>query len=298
MKHCAILSMDSLVDFEAYDHLIEPHLQRLGWLTETVSWRRKNVDWGRFDVVLIRTPWDYQDDAGAFINVLSDIEKSTARLENALDIVKWNIDKIYLQELESQGVSLVPTIWCNKLSGAQLSSETLDNWFDEFGVDQIILKPRISANADNTFWIKQSSSYDINALEYAFSNRNFMVQPFVSAVIEEGEYSLFYFDGQYSHAILKTPKRGDFRVQEEHGGRLKRIDPEPQLLQAAEKCMAGINTLHQRPLYARLDLVQFGGEFVLMEAELIEPSLYFNMDPNSAETFANAFVAKMARCGL
>jgi hypothetical protein len=121
----------------------------------------------------------------------------------------------------------------------------------------------------------------------------------MSSVIDEGEFSLFYFDGKYSHAILKTPKADDFRVQEEHGGRLKAIVPEKSLFAEADNTLAAITKLTgEMPLYARVDFVRFcneinGEEFALMEAELIEPSLYFNMDDNSAQRFANAFVNRM-----
>ena len=286
--------MDCLDDFEAYDHLVEPHLQALGWQVDTVSWRRQGVDWSEYEAVIIRTPWDYQDDPEAFLHVLENIQASSAKLENSLDIVKWNIDKIYLKELERLGVSLVPTIWQPRLGGAELDLDQIHTYFSLIESEQMVLKPRISANADNTFWLrKDMDSLPLTELNAALSDRDFMVQPFVPAVIEEGEYSLFYFNGKFSHAILKTPKRDDFRVQEEHGGRLQTIEPEAGLIAGAEKCVSAISQLHDMPLYARLDLVRFNGEFVLMEAELIEPSLYFNMDVESPKRFARAFVDKM-----
>jgi hypothetical protein len=113
-----------------------------------------------------------------------------------------------------------------------------------------------------------------------------MVQPFVPAIIEQGEYSLFYFADHYSHCILKTPKSGDFRVQEEHGGILQSITPSKELLTAAKKAL---QTIPEKVLYARIDLVQYQGEYQLMEIELIEPSLYFNLDDKAAPRFAKAF---------
>ena len=119
-----------------------------------------------------------------------------------------------------------------------------------------------------------------------------MVQPFMENICLEGEYSCFYFDGKYSHSILKTPKAQDFRVQEEHGGRLTSIKAEAKLLEQADIALKAINEL---PLYARVDFVRYRQGFALMEAELIEPSLYFNMDEESAARFAGAFVERMAR---
>lgn len=291
MKRCAILTMDSLEDFEAYDDLLEQPLAALGWQMEMVSWRSETVDWDDFHAVIIRSPWDYQDDADGFLAVLAKIEASSAHLENSLDIVKWNIDKEYLKQLESRGVNIVPTLWRETFDANELAS-----FFEHFAVDQIVLKPRISANADNTFWLtKDNYQSHITDLADAFASRNFMVQPFMESVIKEGEFSLFYFDGAYSHAILKTPKDNDFRVQEEHGGRLKSVTPEAELVKQAQISLAAIDSM---PLYARVDFVRHGDSFALMEAELIEPSLYFNMDAESPVKFAHAFAAKMQKLAI
>jgi hypothetical protein len=295
MKNCAILTMDNLSDFECYDNLLDEPLAELGWQTQLISWRAENVNWEQFEAVIIRSPWDYQGDASAFTSVLEIIDSSSDVLQNSLATVNWNIDKIYLQSLAAQRVSIVPTLWQKNLSGNDLSE-----FFTYFDCEQLVIKPRISANADNTFWLKKESAERfVNELEAVFSQSEFMVQPFMSSVVDEGEFSLFYFDGQYSHAILKTPKADDFRVQEEHGGRLKAITPEKSLLAQAECTLAEITKLTgEMPLYARVDFVRFSDEasseeFALMEAELIEPSLYFNMDKNSAQRFANAFVKRM-----
>jgi len=295
MKSCAILTMDNLSDFECYDNLLDQPLASLGWQTELVSWRKSNVNWHRFEAVIIRSPWDYQDDAQAFISVLEQIEKSSAVLQNSLTTVNWNIDKIYLKSLTEQHVSIVPTLW-----QANLAIEDLNSFFDHFNCQQLVIKPRISANADNTFWLhRDTAEHFIEQLLSVFADSDFMVQPFIESVINEGEFSLFYFNGAYSHAILKTPKQDDFRVQEEHGGRLQSIEPETALLaQAKETLLAVTQEVGEMPLYARLDFVRMPNhegvaQFGLMEAELIEPSLYFNMDDKAAQRFATAFNERM-----
>lgn len=291
MKHCAILTMDNLSDFECYDNLLDEPLAKLGWQTQLVPWRSENINWHWFDAVIIRSPWDYQDDASAFTTVLEKIDSSSAVLQNSLETVRWNIDKIYLNSLAENNVTIVPTLWKKNFSIKELA-----DFFTYFNCQQLVIKPRISANADNTFWLKKESAEQFTIqLEEVFSQSEFMVQPFMNSVIEEGEFSLFYFDGQYSHAILKTPKADDFRVQEEHGGRLQAITPEKALLVQADGTLAAITKLTgEMPLYARIDFVRISDEtaseaFALMEAELIEPSLYFNMNDNSAQRFADAF---------
>lgn len=290
MKKCAILTMDSLEDFEAYDNLIDAPMLALGWQTELVSWRNSTVNWNDYELVVIRSPWDYQDDMENFVKVLSNIEQSSARLENSLAVVQWNINKIYLTHLEAEGVTIVPTLW-----PATFDANKLAGYFTHFDTNQIVLKPRVSANADNTFWLtKENYTTKTTDLNQAFAKRELMVQPFMPDICQEGEFSLFYFNGQYSHAILKTPAKGDFRVQEEHGGGLLSVTPEATLIAAANKTMQAISKLHGELLYARIDFVRFQDTFALMEAELIEPSLYFNMDDASPERFANALVTRMA----
>jgi hypothetical protein len=289
MKKCAILTMDNLDDFEAYDELIFPHLKDLGWKASFISWHNQKVNWNDYQAVIIRSPWDYQDNAEQFLQVLKNIQASSAHLENSLAIIEWNIDKIYLRTLEKNKVNIVPTLWRDNFEAQQLES-----YFSHFGQQQIVIKPRISANADNTFWLKQENyNNHINALTEVFANRQFMVQPFMQNIVDEGEYSLFYFNGQYSHAILKSPKANDFRVQEEHGGQIVTIAPDSLLLEEATNTMQVLSSIHQVPLYARVDFVRDQQGFALMEAELIEPSLYFNMDSQSAKRFALAFEQRM-----
>tara|TARA_R110000744_G_scaffold299518_16_gene408947 strand:- start:5056 stop:5991 length:936 start_codon:yes stop_codon:yes gene_type:complete len=290
MKKCAILSMDSLADFEAYDCLIDEPMLASGWQTELVSWRCANVNWSDYEAVIIRSPWDYQDDMESFLSVLSTIEQSNARLENSLNVVEWNINKSYLKSLAADSVTIVPTLWPETFD-----AKNIVGYFSHFATEQIVLKPRVSANADNTFWLTKENYQDKMAdLSQAFASRELMVQPFMAAICQEGEFSLFYFNGKYSHTILKTPAQGDFRVQEEHGGGLLTVTPEPSLLLAANNTMQAISKLHGELLYARIDFVRHQDTFALMEAELIEPSLYFNMDEAAPQRFVDAFVTRMA----
>jgi hypothetical protein len=118
-----------------------------------------------------------------------------------------------------------------------------------------------------------------------------MMQPFERGIVEEGEFSMMYFNGVHSHSILKTPKAGDFRVQEEYASRIRLLTPEPGLLAAGNAAIAAIG---QRLLYARADLVRSGDAFRLMELELVEPSMYLRTDPGSPDRFAEAIAALLA----
>lgn len=268
--------MNSLENYVSDDALAIPFLNELGWCVETVSWRDPAVEWNDFEGVIIRTPWDYQKSPGEFLEVLRRIDSSKARLENPLKIVEWNLSKQYLRELETQGIKIVPTIWHEK----RADEGNFQKWLEHFRTDEIIIKPIISATAEFTYRLKTFAS----ELTEVFTNKPFMVQPFVPKIVSEGEFSLFYFGGNYSHTILKTPKEKDFRVQEEHGGIITQVEPSGKLLEAAQKVFKEIST---ELLYARIDFVRDSSDdFCLMELELIEPALYLRMDKNAPERFA------------
>lgn len=286
MKKVAFLSMDSLEGFSCYDHLLYEPLNKLGWKAQQVSWKSKDIDWNDYDSVIVRSTWDYQDEPEKFLKVLEQINDSKAVLLNDIEVMKWNMNKNYLFDLAKKGVSIPPTLLLDEYDYNKISKS-----FNEFQCDEIVIKPLISASAFNTFRIRKNNLNDYNDnLQSTFRNRSFLIQPFLTSIIDEGEYSLFYFGGKYSHTILKTPKTEDFRVQEEHGGILKLVEPEKQMKSVAENSLKFIPKL----LYARIDLARTEKDnFVLMELELIEPSLYFNMAPESAAFFAQVFHERM-----
>lgn len=269
--------MDDMAGYVSDDELAIAPLAEIGWDVSTISWRDKTVDWNDFEIVVIRTPWDYQNDPDPFLDVLRKIDTSNARLENPLSIIEWNLDKRYLRDMESKGVTIVPTIW----GESEVTEIAFSAWQSFFDSDELIVKPTVSATAQDTFRLR---NFDPKLTE-VFADRSFMIQPFIHAIVDEGEFSLFYFSGEYSHTILKSPKYGDFRVQEEHGGLITAIAPEPKIRETADKIVASLSPM----LYARVDLVRNDkGDFMLMELELIEPALYFRMDNESPRRFAAA----------
>ena len=281
-KRCAFLTMDSLDDFFAYDQLTYRPLANLGWEVDEISWRDEEACWDDYDLVVIRSPWDYQSDPERFVKVLQNIDRSEARLENNLQVVLWNINKTYLRDLESRGVTIVPTKWLSPLT-----RDGLEQAFAELCVDQIVVKPTVGANADDAFWLRADAlPREFDIVEKTFAGRSSLVQPFVQSVVDEGEFSLFYFGSVYSHCILKSPKSGDFRVQEEHGGTIRSTEPQRDLLVAGNKALTAIE---DDTLYARVDLVRLpDGRPAVMELELIEPSLYFPYDVEAPDRFAQA----------
>ena len=296
LKRCAFLTLDERGGWFIDDELAVEPLAQLGCEVSTVSWRQTDTPWSHFDAVIIRSTWDYWDHTDQFLAVLEEINAST-RLANSLQLVHWNLAKSYLRDMEQQGVGIVPSLWSHSLGDANL-----DDLCDRLHCDEIVIKPLVGANGVDTFRLARGEDDEqLAELVPLFRNRELMVQRFMPSILNEGEYSLFYFNGEYSHAILKVPQKGEFRSQEERGADIQSARPETRLLQRGAQALA---TIHPTPLYARIDFVRcdvhplaasnleghdFGADdFVVMECELIEPSLYLRTDPRAPGRFAQA----------
>lgn len=285
---CAFLSTDDLDGYVVDDDRAVAPLARRGVHVERVPWRAR-ADWDGFDIVVVRSTWDYQRDSAAFERVLETIDGAGAVLANPLPALRWNLRKTYLADLATKGVAIVPTQF-----GEGLDAARFDALCAHFAGREWILKPDIGANAEDVLRLPASAAdARRNDALARFAARGWMAQPFIHDVTAHGEYSLFYFDGDYSHAILKTPKPGDFRVQEEHGGHIAAVRADRRLRSAADAVCA---QLPGDCLYVRVDLVRLGGgEPAVMEVELIEPSLYLRTDRDAPERFADALVRWLSR---
>lgn len=287
MRRVAFLTLSDPTGFVIDDELAVLPLARRGWHVETLPWNRRGVDWGRFDLVVIRSTWDYQHHAEQFLGVLETIERAGVRLENGSEIARWNMPKTYLRELAARGIETVPTFWRDGLAPGELRP-----LFKELRSDEAVIKPVMSANAQGAWRLDRATVRSQAAeIEAYFASRPLMLQPFERGIVEEGEFSMMFFNGIHSHSILKVPKRGDFRVQEEHGSEITLITPEPALLAAGNAAIAAAG---RKLLYARADFVRNDDVFRLMELELVEPAIYLRTDPGAPDRFADAIVSLFA----
>ncbi|MEL6198949.1 MAG: hypothetical protein AAFR09_01955 [Pseudomonadota bacterium] len=279
MARVVFLSQDSMDGYVCDDDVAVPACAELGIEIETLSWRA-DVDWSDYDAVIVRSTWDYQRHAEAFLDALARIEGAT-QLANARELMRWNLDKRYLAELQKRGVPIVPTEF-----GQGMTAEALDARLAAT-TSECVIKPAVSAGAERTYRVSPDAPAEHRARIVAgHAGSVWMWQPFLPQIVDPGEYSLFYFNGVFSHAIIKTPKPGDFRVQEEFGGDIRLIDAPEAMCAAADRVMASLET---DTLYARVDLVDDGaGGYWLIELELIEPSLYLRKDPGAPARFAQA----------
>lgn len=258
-------------------------MKQLGWEVEAVPWRSAASNWNDYQAVYVGAPWDYPQDPGKFLSILETIDRSDAVLVNDLSLIRWSLPKTYLRDLETRGAAIVPSWWMDHVDLA-----AIEHAFGHWQTELIIMKPVISTNATDTHLLTRTELSG-NAAELAaiFENRPFVVQPFIPGIVEEGEFSMFYFNNEFSHAIRKTPKQGDFRVQEEYGAEIVAVQPEALLLETADGVMALVEPV---PAYARADFVRArDGRFLVMELELVEPSMYLRMDDDAPRRFAEAF---------
>lgn len=287
--NCAFLVTQEYGLFDDDARAVEP-LRSLGWQLTPVAWTDPGIDWAAFDLVVVRTPWDYVRNLALFEDTLTAIA-AVAVLENPPDLLRWNLRKTYLRDLAAKGVPVVPTVFRDRLQPGEHAS-----LFAEANTDDLVIKPVVGASAVGAFRVSLPSAEDrAEEIESFFAERELMAQPTVRAVLEEGEYSLLYFGGRFSHATLKTPRSGDFRVQRHHGGSVIGVTASPELVEAGDRVMAA---LEAPPLYARVDLVRtnHGRGFWLMELELIEPELFLRLDPESPARWARA-VAERGKAG-
>lgn len=282
-KRCAYLTMAVTEGWSIDADLAFPPLEALGWQIDAVSWRTDTTDWSRYDAVYIGVPWDYPQDPAGFLEVLATIDRSGALLVNPLELVRWSLPKTYLRDLEARGAAIVPSCWHDTMS-----PDTLAEAFCAHDTNQIIVKPVISTNAADTYLLNPARAAELYPeLVSVFSGRPFVVQPFIASIRTEGEYSLFYFNREFSHATVKVPRPGDFRVQEEHGADVRSIAPEAALRTTGDNLMRLVQPM---PAYARADFVRADdGRFLVMELELVEPSMYLRMNPQAPQKFAEAF---------
>ena len=298
MTHVAILRCEKLPSFITWeipnwdelfeeDNLLIRGFEAQGFRASPVVWSDPNIDWDQFDIALIRSTWDYLDASEHFLNVLSKIESSSCKLFNPLSVVRWNMDKRYLLDLEKQGVQIIPTFIASHVEPGALHKLFVENQWET-----VILKPAIGLAASNTYRVSLDELENtITELGTIQPSSEYLIQPFIESITTEGEWSFIYFNRQLSHVLLKKPAPNDYRVQGIYGGTIQTAEPQSHdLLQAK----AVLDRLPSDILYARLDFARVGSQLSVMEIELIEPIFSFNLVPESIERFVNATRIKLA----
>ena len=263
------------------DELVKTALQAQGLSVTRKSWSDPDFDWSCADALLFRTTWDYFDRYKEFQPWLERVSKVT-QLLNPKEIIDWNLHKSYLLDLAQKGVNTVETLLL-----AQNQDAPLKALMQQHQWQHAIVKPAISGAARHTYKVTPENLPQMQQqLDTLIKDEDFMLQPFQQQITEFGELSLMVMGGKVTHAVRKVAKAGDFRVQDDHGGRVLPHTPASDEIELAEKAIAACNPL---PLYARVDMVKDNqGQWAIMELELIEPELFFRFDNSAAHALASA----------
>jgi glutathione synthase/RimK-type ligase-like ATP-grasp enzyme len=263
-------------------------LEHLGIQPIVCVWNDPDVDWSRFDAVLIRTIWDYFKHHAAFLDWLDRLDRLGVPTINDSALLRWNSDKRYLLELARHDVAIIPT----RLTNAAELPEVLAAMPGQ----QVVIKPTISGSAWHTLRGTVGDPTFAAAVAQLPREYDYLLQPFVPEIVSDGEWSLLYFAGDFSHAVIKRPAIGDYRVQDEFGGSVEPVQPNAATLAAADRALAAVAALgHGRHAYVRVDGVISAGRFLIMELELIEPFLYLAVRPAAAERLARDVAGRLAR---
>ncbi len=262
-------------------------LRACGTDVSIVDWDDDAIDWSAFDCAVLRSTWDYAERADEFLGWCVRAAEAT-RLINPLAVVRWNIDKRYLADLEKAGVGIVPTEFVDAQVDATAALERIKTQASD---GEFVIKPAIGAGSRETARYAQDEARPAmaHARRLLAQRRSILVQPYLRSIDLEGETALIYFDGTFSHAIRKGPllKSGAAPTHELFAREtIEPRTPGTDEFALGEAALAAL-PFDRAPVYARVDLVRDAQRIPrVLEVELIEPSLFFNFAERSAQRFA------------
>ena len=283
MKKVAFVTYKESADLSDSDQLLVAPMAEQGYKVVPVPWDDTSVTWTEFSCVVFRSCWNYHYNTNKFSQWLALLEKQKVKTWNPLEIIKWNIDKSYLQDLKERfSVNIIPTIYIKKGD-----SSNLEDIVKNSGWLEVVVKPCIGSSAYKIFktTIAEAPKYQQDFSDI-LSSTNVMVQPLIPELVQNGEISMVFLNKIFSHAINRKPKQGEFRSNFRFGGIESRAEPSKAMINDAQDILDNIDSVL---LYARVDGIMKDGKFMLMELELIEPYLFFNLDRESPIRFAEAF---------
>ncbi|MEV7972882.1 hypothetical protein [Cellulomonas sp. NPDC089187] len=294
----------ALPELDPDDHPLRDELARRGHDVRPVVWNDPTVTWSDFDLVVVRSAWDYTDHPRDF-RWWAERVSSSSTLLNPASVITWNIDKQYQRALDTAGLPIIPTIWLDP--ERNFNARAIHTRFPAFG--DFVIKPTVSAGARDTgryaAGVTNSRAQGImHAKRLLDAGRHVMVQRYLRQVDEVGETALVYFDGQLSHAVRKAPLlTGPYERESMSGVLYKEEVMSPREASAAElevgqRVIDALPTVLRgldRPLaYTRVDLVPDDeGNPVILELELIEPSLFFGQAPDAVTRFADVIEGRL-----
>ena len=269
------------------DEIVTMALEKLGICVWRTNWDNPSFNWSHTRSAMFRTTWDYFNRFEEFDQWLKRTSFQT-QFMNSCDLVKWNIDKHYLEILRGKGINIPPTLFIEKGARSSLESFAVNSDWKEF-----ILKPAISGSARHTYRFTLNGVGDLEQLfSELISRESMLLQEYQFQITTKGEVALMVMDGEFTHAILKKAKAGDFRVQDDFGGTVHDYSATSEEIKFAEEVVA---CCPQKPVYARVDIIRDNSDKIcLCELEIIEPELWFRNYPPSADVLAKGIKRRLS----
>ncbi|MEL6394478.1 MAG: hypothetical protein AAFQ71_00620 [Planctomycetota bacterium] len=281
------VAVATLRDREPYvlddDPVFVEALNGAGAAGELVNWDDPH-DWSGFDAVVIRSPWDYFDKRAAFRDWVDHVD-TVSLLLNPARIVHINDDKMYLRDLRERGIPIVPTEFIDPASPRAARDVAA-----EHGWVKIAIKSALGGGASGLLVTEPTDEAERHLVALLAAGP-VLIQPFLESIYDTGEVSVVLIGGEYSHAVRKTPTGGDHRVQIEYGGRYELAEPSEAAIDVALRTFA---CFPEGALYARIDMLEPDSDPKVIEAELVEPELFFRMLPESADRMARLTLDRIA----
>ena len=273
----AIATCNKVPALTENEQLILPLLSEREMMTIACVWDDESINWSEYDLVIIRSIWDYHLNFERFQVWLNHLENLNISVLNNVEVLRENSHKFYLQRLMDEDCSVIPT----QFISAGTSLESIEpKW------DKAVIKPAISASSYRTELFEFSQwNHIVEKFSKWTKSTDFLIQKFIPEIQSFGELSIIFFNRKYSHTIIKRAKANEFRVQSEYGGKSELYHPSYSVIESASNVLSKFNG---PILYARIDGTIINDQFVLMEAELVEPELFMHLAPGSREQFVNS----------
>ena len=286
MKRIGIITSKEQAELLEYDRDIINMLSEKDFEAEPIVWDEPLKPWESFDMLLMRTAWGYHLKHEEFRKLLKYFAENKLNVWNPASVMLENMHKFYLKSLIETGFNVIPTLFLEPND-----FNNIDDIVKNTGWERYVLKPAISANAQNTYVLSDSNQIrNNNSITESFKGKQFLLQKYINEIENEGEWSNIFFSNGYCYSILKVPQKGDYRVQYNYGGKYYQLQAPEIVFESAKKIA---EFYLDKCLYVRVDGVESEGKFYVMEVEMIEPDLYMNIVPEAKEPFVDAIIQKL-----
>jgi len=273
-------------DLTEDDQLLIPALKEKKIIAKPVVWNDGPLEPNEFDLLIVRSPWDYYLTTAEFISWINKATSAGYKILNKPEIIKRNLHKSYLKELQRRGVLTADIMFIPKKSVLKL-----EDVFERKRFKKVVIRPAISAGGYENYLVPREEAESFNPIaEKILETSDLMIQDYIEEIETRGEYSFIFLNGEYSHAVIRSVAPGEFRAFEEFGGTVEAFKPTADMIDMAYDIndALGFDTL-----YSRVDGIMANDEFKLIELQMFEPKLFFGKNEKSVKRFVEAVIERV-----